>query len=151
MFNLCTIPERPDISQERTINLAKKHFGLNVVHIKEFIGYDDRNFHVVASSGAEYVMKITNSDDSANDGVLDAQNRAMLLLKSRGIKCNVPHVSVNKEYISYEQSGDKGPNAIRLFDYIEGTLLAKVPMLTQELLFKLGQYVGRLDSILKVC
>jgi hydroxylysine kinase len=63
------------LSQRQTITLAKRLYGLNVTGVKEFSGYDDRNFHLTVTEDCNnrfidevwphgYVLKIVNSLDS---------------------------------------------------------------------------------------
>lgn len=140
--------KRPEVPTQFAISLARKHYGLEVFKVKELVGYDDKNFYLNTSDG-EFVLKVTNSDESSNVSVLEAQNEIMLLLKRHGVNCNVPQASLMNEFINLEEIVQERPNAIRLFDFIKGQPLEKLPF-TYEMMYSLGQFSGKLDSILKV-
>lgn len=38
-------PRKADVSEQQIIELLKEHYGFQVDYIKEFVSFDDRNFH----------------------------------------------------------------------------------------------------------
>lgn len=67
----------PPASPEDAVALAREHFGLEAV-ARPLTGERDRNFHLRASDGAEYVLKVVHpAEDPA---VTDLQNQALLHL-----------------------------------------------------------------------
>lgn len=65
---------RPEVDAESAIKLVQKLYNINVMGIKEFPGYDDRNYYIKVqkyiqpdSEVAFYTLKITNNIDSLDD------------------------------------------------------------------------------------
>ncbi|XP_031556530.1 hydroxylysine kinase-like [Actinia tenebrosa] len=161
--------KKPNISKDLAIDIAEKHFGLEskLFAVKEFDSYSDKNFYFKRKSDQdqnednEFVLKILNNVDSAIEGMVEAQNGAMLFLKNQGLICPVPVLSASGSYIIYhdcsqpemtqvrrDKGGDKR-NAVRLMRYVPGDILKNVAVLTEDFLFNFGKYIGKLDKVLK--
>jgi Ser/Thr protein kinase RdoA (MazF antagonist) len=164
-------PERPLVSKELALSLVQKYFDLEVVEVKELDSYQDRNFYLKTiqkhedHENIEFVLKILNYVDSAIEGMVEAQSAAMLFLKDKGLVCPVPVLTSSGSRIVYRDCSKLDSSqiddsrigavsnklsAIRLLRYVPGELLKDVSVLTPDLLFDLGQYIGKLDEILKV-
>ena len=61
---------RPPLNVEYTKTLVKNLYGYEVSKIKELNGYDDRNFYIQTNELKEFIVKITNSDESSEPGLL---------------------------------------------------------------------------------
>lgn len=156
---------KPVMEEENAKALALKLFGLTVTSIKELNSYDDRNFliqvesdstnpHITAGRADGYVLKVTNTLDSKNAGVMAAQNEMMLFLHARGIRVPKPERNVTGSHLIFaEISGDKageagGENIVRLLTFLPGKILYQVPY-TAQLFFEGGAFVARMDNELK--
>ena len=79
----------PPASAAEAENLARDHFGLDA-RAKVLTGERDRNFHLQAADGAEYVLKVVHpAEDPA---VTDFQNRALLHLAAADPALPLPRV-----------------------------------------------------------
>lgn len=144
------VKKRPEVTAQLATKLAKKHFGLEVVQVKELDSYDDRNFYLRTQEG-EFVLKVTNSVETANLPLLEAENKAMLFLKNHGVNCNVPQASLSKMFVVVEELKENEPaNAIRLFDFVHGQMVEDLGTFNDDMIYSLGQFVGKMDKILKV-
>ncbi|XP_050691555.1 hydroxylysine kinase-like [Eriocheir sinensis] len=155
---------RPVMDEENAKTLARKLFGLTVTSIKELNSYDDKNFHLQVESESSnphipeghpdgYVLKVTNSLDSKNAGVMAAQNEIMLFLLARGIKVPKPEKNVTGSHfilseITGDKAGEEGENLVRLLTFLPGKILSQVPY-TAQLFFELGALVARVDNELR--
>merc|ERR1711936_269858 len=89
---------RPQVDCEGAIKLAEKLWGfkIDIRSVKEFVGYDDKNFFLKAEPPQKdvktsenyhpdgYVLKVTNPLDSRRPELLAAQNAAMSHLAAKG-------------------------------------------------------------------
>ncbi|XP_015728041.1 hydroxylysine kinase [Coturnix japonica] len=147
---------KPAFGEEEVAELVDKVFGLKAVWVRPLPSYDDQNFHVKVSSGGEaegaeeYVLKITNSEDSRQPALIEAQTRAMMFLSSHGFPSATPRLTKDGSIMSL-QAGGSGPGnqkyMVRLLTYLPGTPVAKIAAPTQ-LLYDIGQLAARLDKAL---
>ncbi|UXI18988.1 hypothetical protein NH340_JMT04931 [Sarcoptes scabiei] len=155
----------PNLDKNELIILIEKLYNLQgIASIKELNSYDDRNYYLRNYSNEEFVLKITNRDDTAREGLIESQNEMILFLHRNNF--NVPYplpnsidgsltirrslpfsTSSSTSTMSTKQLEQK-KFAIRLFRYVSGTILAKVPM-SRELLIDCGQYIARLSLTLQ--
>lgn len=156
---------RPVVGETTAAKLVLKLFGLTVSSIKELNSYDDRNFliqvegvcqnpHIKELCPGGYILKITNSLDSKNSKIMEAQVEMMLFLHSRGFNVPKPEKNVTGSYlvhanISDDKAGEMGgENIVRLLTFIPGKILHQVPY-TPQLLYESGAFVARMDNELK--
>ena len=168
---------RPSVDKKEAVRLAGILYGLcvsDLSQVKEFVGYDDRNFYIKGTlpnhpnssvEEDEFVLKILNHVDSENISFVNAQNEVMLYLKEHGFICPVPIMALNGEYaIQYKTSyseisgakdkpkGEQMPvraYAVRLLRFVPGLLLKDVRC-TSYLLFSLGCYIAKMNKALQV-
>ena len=165
--------EKPVISAERAVQLAKELYGLDVVagSLKELDSYDDRNFYLRATHARpdalsdprdcngtrdgevqHFVLKIHNGVESLAPAFIDCQNQAMICVR-RGAGCWSPRAlpSVHGETIARATaplaSGIEREHAVRLLPFRPSGLFADVP-LTLTLLRNLGTATARLSASL---
>lgn len=87
---------KPAFGEEEVAELVDEVFGLKAVWVGPLPSYDDQNFHVRVSSGGEaegaeeYVLKITNSEDSRQPALIEAQTQAMVFLSTHGFPSATP-------------------------------------------------------------
>lgn len=80
---------KPPATMETGKVLASLLYNIQVERIKQLNGYDDCNYHLVAKgSEQEFTLKITNSLDSQNVALMQAQMDVMLYLSKQGFKVN---------------------------------------------------------------
>lgn len=149
---------RPTIDQDGVKLLAERLYGISVLELSELNGYDDKNYKIVEDPNVKnplitshsehgYVLKIMNSMDSQNVGVIDAQNEIMNFLATRSITCPKPIRNVYGHLHSIEKIGGK-QHAVRLLEYVPGDLLQGVPK-SEALFYQLGEFVANLDNKLE--
>ncbi|KAI1235030.1 hypothetical protein IHE44_0002661, partial [Lamprotornis superbus] len=146
-----TLP-KPTFGEREAAELVDRVFGLKVSWIGSLPSYDDQNFHVrVSAAGAEeYVLKITNSQDSQEPDLIEAQTRAMMLLSAEGFPSATPYLTKDGNIMSLE-SGDTRPGSkkymVRLLTYLPGTPVAKITTNAQ-LLYEIGRLAASVDKVL---
>lgn len=131
--------ECPSLDAQAALALAVRLYGLSGGTAKALDGYDDRNFWLqnqevadnpslteVAAAG--YTLKVTNSLDSRNLAFLEEQTLLILHLADHGMNCPRPVRNKDGKIYSIEQLREGGPgHAVRLFEFIPGETLGKVP------------------------
>ena len=166
---------RPFVTREHAISLASEIFNLDIDSssqsaVKELGSYDDRNFYVRGTKEGierEYVLKVSNSDDSEYEGLLEELNTVMLHLDKGGIPCSVPQQTASGKYLELRQftampdshpvkrakKDEKEPvlhkHAVRLFTFMPGKTMRDVPN-TTDLCFKVGSFAAEVHKVLKV-
>uniref|UniRef100_A0A8C9EGI4 Hydroxylysine kinase n=1 Tax=Pavo cristatus TaxID=9049 RepID=A0A8C9EGI4_PAVCR len=104
---------KPAFGEEEAAELVDKVFGLKVVWVRPLPSYDDQNFHVKVSSGGEaegaeeYVLKITNSEDSQQPALIEAQTQAMVFLSAHGFPSAVPQLTKDGGIMSLQAGGEQ--------------------------------------------
>lgn len=155
--NLMNDTKPPVLSTKHVAELCKELFDLNVLLVKELNSYDDRNFHVITSNDEQFLMKVTNSDDSSEQGLLEGQNEMMLFLHREGFQVPCPidntHGSniIRKDFAFLNQNKEEQGNflyAVRLFRFVTGIRLCEIEINSQ-LLQDCGEYLARLNISLK--
>nr|XP_056722018.1 hydroxylysine kinase [Euleptes europaea] len=148
---------KPAFSEMQAIGLVEREFGLSVSEIKPLPSYDDQNFHlwVACSEGneggvEEYVLKITNCEESQNPGLVEVQTRVMMFLRAEGFPVATPRFTKKGE-IMFIESIDVGSATqgylVRLLTYLPGRTVATVPV-SPPILYEVGQLAAKLDKTL---
>ncbi|NXL95489.1 HYKK kinase, partial [Alectura lathami] len=148
---------KPAFGEKEVTEVIDRVFGLKVLWIRPLPSYDDQNFHVSVSrnggeaEGAdEYVLKISNSADSQEPDLIEAQTRAMMLLSAEGFPSATPHLTKDGDIMSL-QSGDGGPAGkkymVRLLTYLPGIPVAKIAA-TPQMFYEIGKLAASLDKAL---
>lgn len=96
---------KPDLTQSQAVEILGRVFGLTVTQMKPLPSYDDQNFHVTASDGSEYVLKIMNSVDSKNSTLLELQTHGMSLLRQHGLPVQSAVPTRDGQLLSLEAIG----------------------------------------------
>ncbi|NWI62644.1 HYKK kinase, partial [Todus mexicanus] len=148
---------KPAFDEKEVTELVDRVFGLKVSWIRPLPSYDDQNFHVcvsrdrgVAESADEYVLKITNSEDSQEPDLIEVQTQAMMFLSAEGFPSATPYLTKDGNIMSLELGGT-GPGTkkymVRLLTYLPGTPVAKIAMNTQ-IFYEIGKLAASLDKAL---
>lgn len=105
---------KPALSEKEATELVDRVFGLKVSWIRPLPSYDDQNFHVrvsrskgAAEGADEYVLKITNSEDSQEPDLIEAQTQAMMFLSAEGFPSATPHLTKDGNIMSLESGGEQ--------------------------------------------
>jgi len=170
----------PSVDCQGAIRLAEKLFGIPIdpKSVKQFVGYDDKNFYLKSSSKAPddggspamsaknfhtdgYVLKVTNEVDSRDPEFLSAQNCAMSHLASKKFSCPRPVPNLEGELLSVvklgaffrgkseDASDTEEPCVVRMLTFLPGKTLYEVSPWTAELFFQAGQFIGEMDEAWK--
>lgn len=162
--------EKPIVSPEQAIEVARELFGLQVVQssVRDLDSYDDRNFYMRAthsrtelslaadnndaSSGFQhFVLKVHNGIESLNPSFIECQNLAMDAVRSSGVWCPRALPGLDGAAIARTQlplaSGVKRNHAVRCLPFRPGGLLADVE-LSDALLRQLGGVTARVSGAL---
>ena len=129
----------PRLSPRQAQNLAAREYDLRVT-VRELPSYIDQNFHLRDEAGAEYVLKISNSDEDS--GFLEAQVSALDLLQARPGRIQTPRVIPCS---TGESVTSEGNHSVWLLTFLPGRLLAHVSEQPDRLLHELGRGLGDLD------
>ncbi|NXC40498.1 HYKK kinase, partial [Penelope pileata] len=150
-------PSKPAFGEEEAAELVHRVFGLRVTRVQPLPSYDDQNFHVSVPRGSgeaegadEYVLKITNSEDSREPDLIEAQTRAMVFLSAEGFPAATPHLTKDGNIMSLEAGGSAPGNKkymVRLLTYLPGIPVAKIAATTQ-VLYEIGKLAASLDKAL---
>ncbi|NWS73297.1 HYKK kinase, partial [Crotophaga sulcirostris] len=149
---------KPALSESEAAELIDRVFGLKVSWIRPLPSYDDQNFHVRVSRNKEeaegtdeYVLKITNSEDSQEPDLIEAQTQAMMFLNAEGFPSATPYLTKDGNIMSLE-SKDTGPGnmkyMVRLLTYLPGTPVARIATNAQ-IFYEVGKLAARLDKALE--
>lgn len=140
---------KPRVTPSQAENLLKNLFGLTATCVRELCGYDDYNFYVkVVEKEDAFILKVTNSTDSAVPHLIEELNRLHIFCREGGISVPMPYVhsdghSVIRKVLDEDQMLG---HAIRLMVYLPGKLLKDVAI-TNQLLFDVGVQLSSLHSV----
>ncbi|XP_066492345.1 hydroxylysine kinase [Tiliqua scincoides] len=147
---------KPAFSEKQAVELVEKRFGLKVSELKPLPSYVDQNFHVCVlqfedgDHKEDFVLKITNSEESQNLRLIEVQTRIMLFLNKEGFPVPTPRFTKEGE-IMFQESVDANSGTkeyiVRLLTYLPGRTVATVPM-SPPVLYEIGQLAARLDQTL---
>lgn len=105
---------KPEFGEKEATELVDRVFGLKVSWIRPLPSYDDQNFHVrvlrskgEAEGADEYVLKITNSEDSQEPDLIEAQTQAMIFLSAEGFPSATPYLTKDGNIMSLEPRGEQ--------------------------------------------
>lgn len=96
---------KPELSPSQVTEITKRLYHLTLSKIQLLPSYDDQNFHVVTDDGVDYVLKIMNSEDSQNWGLIDVQTYAMSFLHQNGLPTQTAVATACGQLLSLEEIG----------------------------------------------
>ena len=110
--------------------------------------YDD-NFHLIATDGREFVLKVMHPARAAS--FVEMQVRALQHLAERLPNRQLPRVLPNRrsELFAAIRPADGGERIVWLLTYVAGTTLAKAHPHPAGLLASVGQFLGEIDAALE--
>nr|XP_009679829.1 PREDICTED: hydroxylysine kinase isoform X1 [Struthio camelus australis]XP_009679830.1 PREDICTED: hydroxylysine kinase isoform X1 [Struthio camelus australis]XP_009679831.1 PREDICTED: hydroxylysine kinase isoform X1 [Struthio camelus australis] len=155
--NDCQKFTKPAFGEKEATELVDRVFGLKVSWIRPLPSYDDQNFRVRISGnkgapeGAdEYVLKITNSEDSQEPDLIETQTQAMMFLSTEGFPSATPYLTKDGNIMCLVSGGTGSGNKkyiVRLLTYLQGIPVAKIATNTQ-ILYEIGKLAASLDKAL---
>lgn len=98
---------KPNLSRSQVAEVLKRLFGLTPLEIHSLPSYVDQNFHVAATEGGEYVLKIINSENSKNPTLIEVQMHAMSYLHQNGLPVQTTVPTTSGQLMSLEEIGMK--------------------------------------------
>jgi len=144
-----SVPEgpRPGFGPAEARELVGRLYGLEA-EVRELTGERDRNFHVRASAGGEYVLKIFNALELKE--FVDFENRILAHLEKQSPGLGVPRLRrlPSGEAMATARGPSGGEHFVRLLTYLPGRFLSEVKPHHPELLCDLGRFLGSLDKVL---
>ena len=159
------LPSLPFMSNEKIARLVKAHYPVTNIDpqsIRFLNGFEDLNYYVKGSpvgndsSLKEFVFKLTVENDP---NYFDATIKLMLHLNKEGINVSLPVKSINssvdyavplkKSLIVEQEIEDDVDYTGLLLTYLPGNILSRVQR-SPRLLYSIGEFVGRLTSVLQV-
>ena len=151
MFDM--VRHASDFSREKAVLIAKELFGITA-NATPLPSERDQNFHLEASDGKAYVLKIANAKESR--AVLEFQNQAMAHVSANKHKafksitpCPIVCTTPEGESI-VEIQGENGlKHFVRLLTFLPGKPMAKVNPHDHTLLHSLGRFFGKINVLLK--
>ncbi|MGH0149911.1 UNVERIFIED_CONTAM: hypothetical protein FKN15_023245 [Acipenser sinensis] len=142
---------KPYISETQASELLERVFGLAVSRLSPLPSYDDQNFHAVVPGRGEFLVKVTNTEDSCNAELLEAQTRSMMYLQEQGLPVPTPLLTRDGNIMSL-QSIDCGSGEckymVRVLTYLPGIPIAKIPS-SPQILYEAGSSAATLDKVLQ--
>ena len=124
IFATMTVPA-DDVSDEEAVAVAKAHWGI-AGRAKLLTGERDRNFHLVAEDGREFVLKFANPAEPP--GVTDLQIKALQHVARTDPGFNVPRmIPLPNGEIEAVVVRAPAPARVRLLSWVHGTPIRYVP------------------------
>ncbi|HKV26186.1 MAG TPA: aminotransferase class III-fold pyridoxal phosphate-dependent enzyme [Candidatus Acidoferrum sp.] len=135
------------IADAEAAHLARNIYGIEATAQRLPGEYDD-NFHLTATGGEEFVLKVMHPAREAS--FVEMQCRALEHLARRAPQLPLPRVKPSANGASHcvTQLPSGSKRLVWMLSYLPGTPLAKVHPHPPELLRSLGQFLGDLDSAL---
>jgi 4-aminobutyrate aminotransferase-like enzyme/Ser/Thr protein kinase RdoA (MazF antagonist) len=139
---------KPYFTVEDARRMALELYGLQV-EAHTLPGERDCNFYLKTETGQELVLKIAPAVEQQE--TIDLQNKALEHLASTDPTLFLPHVCVTTEgkTIATLRNADGKTHFVRILTYIPGKVLAETRPHTPELLYSLGNLIGKMDSALQ--
>ncbi len=143
---MSTVNFAPAFSLEQAAHLAKELYGLNG-EVENLPSERDQNFLVHGRSGERFVLKIANATEER--ALLEAQNQVMAhVARYENLFPNIV-VSLHGQEIETVLGPNGSTHFVRVVTYLPGKPMGSVKRHTPELLFDLGQKLGRLALALQ--
>jgi 4-aminobutyrate aminotransferase-like enzyme/Ser/Thr protein kinase RdoA (MazF antagonist) len=141
------VQKAPRFSRADAVRLAKDFYGMKVT-AKPLPSERDQNFRLRDGAGAQFVLKIANSQESPE--VLDLQNRALQFLSWCDVGLEWPQLVPTRSgrEISQVAGEDGAAHMVRLLTWVDGVCFAEVRPHRPELLRSLGGALGKVDAAL---
>ena len=173
---------KPQMDKDKAAAFALNLYGMKAIKMKEFVSYDDRNYFFQVDPEADidnpnlsasdinpdgYILKVTNSLDSKDPKVLEAQNAMIMHMSQHGLEVPVPTLNKNGNYTALEElindnddqwsannevSNDdtkKSWHIVRLLKFIPGKTLYNIEPWLPRHFYEAGIFAAKMDMSLK--
>ena len=147
------VQHAPRFNEEDAVRIAHDVYGLDA-SANPLPSERDQNFHLKASNGRAYVLKLANAAETLE--VLKFQNEAMMHIADKGGMfpqkiSGVPEVckTLKGEQITSVDGVVGATHFVRLLTYLPGKPFALVKPHNADLLSSLGRFCGRMDRLLQ--
>ncbi len=161
------------VENETLAKLVSELYPFTAVEaVKQLPSYEDRNYYFRATTekkgegqgeGEEFVLKLFNSVVFTDRTVVEGLNSLLAYLNRRGLTgvaypipsragLEVEEVSVRRLTPEREEEKGEGTFLLRVMNYIPGEMFDHIDKVhvTPRLLYDIGKYAGRMDSLLQV-
>ncbi len=139
---------KPSFTANEAKHIALEIFGLQG-EAHSLPGERDCNFHLKTETGKEYVLKIAPAVEQIE--TIDLQNKALEHLAAHDPALLLPHACATTEGTStgIVTHADNTTHFVRVLTYVPGKVLADTRPHTPELLYSLGNMMGKMDYALQ--
>jgi 4-aminobutyrate aminotransferase-like enzyme/Ser/Thr protein kinase RdoA (MazF antagonist) len=122
--------------------ILRDQYGVQAVSCRPLAGETDHNTHVVDGTGAQYILKVSSSQDRR---AIEFQSALLRQLAEREPGLQVPRVVENRSgaLVTTVHDGDQDL-VVRMLTWVSGMPLAEVRRRSAELLTDIGTTAGRL-------
>jgi 4-aminobutyrate aminotransferase-like enzyme/Ser/Thr protein kinase RdoA (MazF antagonist) len=136
------------VTEGEAARLARETYGLQV-SARVLPGEYDDNFHLTATDGRAFVLKVMHPAREAS--FIDLQCKALGHLAERAPRLPLPRVLPNPagELFSEITCADGSKRLVWMLSFLKGTVLARVRPHASELLCDLGRFLGEMDAALQ--
>jgi 4-aminobutyrate aminotransferase-like enzyme/Ser/Thr protein kinase RdoA (MazF antagonist) len=144
---MARVDKAPRFSSEDAVRFARDLYGLLAV-ASPLASERDQNFHLRDASGAQFVLKIANQEESP--GVLDLQNSLLGFLGAHPTGLEFPRVvpASGGSAIASVTGPDGVPYSVRLLTWVDGICMAQAAPHSVQLPRSLGAALARMDNSL---
>jgi 4-aminobutyrate aminotransferase-like enzyme/Ser/Thr protein kinase RdoA (MazF antagonist) len=141
------VQNAPRFRAEDAVRLARDLYGIDAA-AEPLPSERDQNFRLRDASGAQFVLKIANSEEALE--TLDLQNKVLHFLAGAGTGLNWPRVLPTRWGNEVAPVGSESGRAhfVRLLTWVDGVCFADVKPHRAELFASLGRALGRIDAAL---
>ncbi len=131
------------ITTQTAEHIAREHFDIHA-SASALDGEIDRNFHLRADDGAQYVLKISRATQTRES--LDLQTKVLLHVQSRAPQAPIQHPlkAKNGDYLIARDD----TTTARVVTFLDGRLLANSAPHNAELMRDLGRVLAQIDHAL---
>jgi 4-aminobutyrate aminotransferase-like enzyme/Ser/Thr protein kinase RdoA (MazF antagonist) len=136
------------IKADESARIAREFYGLATT-AKSLPGEYDSNFHLTASNGREFVLKVMHP--ARERSFIEMQCATLIHLEQNAPQLDLPRVvrNLKSELFAPYVAPDGTTRLVWLLSFISGTVLADVRPHAPELLSDLGRFLGELDRALQ--
>ena len=117
--------------------------------IKKLQSYSDQNFLITDNNGNKFIFKVSNPSERKE--FIETQELVLEHLNQNCLKYQFPQsiAAKNGESFSQIKTKDGILHIARLLTFIEGTFLSENKALSPEILYKLGEFLSKINKALK--
>jgi 4-aminobutyrate aminotransferase-like enzyme/Ser/Thr protein kinase RdoA (MazF antagonist) len=141
------VQQAPRFSPDEAIRIAGEYYGLRAT-AASLPSERDQNFRLCDAAGAQFVLKIANSEEALE--ILDLQNRVLALLAAADTGLEWPRVvpTLSGNLIVPVAAESGAAFFVRLLTWVNGVCFANLEPHAPGLLSSLGSALARTDNAL---